>query len=332
MRVRDLGALTVVVDTREQPIVGAKAAAMLALLAINANRRVSVDGLMEAAWGDRITEGAASTLTSHIWRLRQVLEPGRDRRQPPTILVSDSDGYRLVCSAATLDSLMFAEAANDVRDLLAAGDVDPAVRRAESALSLWRGTPYGDFAEEHWAQAAVARLVELRGQLHERRIEALVHSGAVDAALNDLDPLIAEMPLRQSLRALQMQALHGSGRGDEALQAYEEARRVLLEEVGIEPGHELEDLHRRMLDNDPALILPAPPARRGESAGGGAPAAGTHATCRASGRARPADRPGGLPSAGHRDRRGGMRQDQGCRRGGPSASLIGIRTGCGSST
>lgn len=265
MRVRDLGALLVVVDTQEQPIVGSRAAAMLALLTINANQRVSVDALMEAAWGDRITPGAASTLTSHIWKLRQVLEPGRDRRQPPSVLVNDSDGYRLVCGPSTVDSLLLAEAAGEVRDLLAAGHAEPAVRRAESALGLWRGTPYGAFAEADWASTAVARLEELRGQLQERRIVGLLASGAVDAALSDLPPLIAAMPYRESLRACEMEALYRGGRGEEALEAYAEARRTLVDEVGVEPGPHLQELHRRILQNDPTLIPPTPAPRAASS-------------------------------------------------------------------
>lgn len=250
---RDLGALTLVADGQEHPLVGSRAAAMLALLTIHVNHRVSVDTLMEAAWGERITPGAASTLTSHIWRLRQSLEPGRDRSRSASVLVNDSDGYRLIGGPSTVDSLLFAEAAADVRDVLAAGHAGLAARRAEAALALWRGTPYGAFADQEWAQPAVARLEELRNQLQERRIQGLVASGDVDGALSDLHPLIAEMPFRESLRALQMEALYRDGRGEEALEAYREAREVLVDQVGIEPGPQLQDLHRRILSNDPSL-------------------------------------------------------------------------------
>jgi len=226
---------------------------MLALLTVNVNQRVSVDALMEAAWGEHVSRGAASTLVSHVWRLRQLLEPGRGRRQPPSVLVNDSDGYRLVGGPSTVDSLFFAEAAAEVRDLLAAGHAQAAVRRADSALALWRGRPYGGFADAEWARSSVAWLEELRGQLQERRVEGLLASGAVDAAVSDLKPLIATMPFRESLRALEMAALYRSGRGEEALQAYQKARRSLLDEVGIEPGAELQEMHQRILNNDPTL-------------------------------------------------------------------------------
>ncbi|WP_420121787.1 BTAD domain-containing putative transcriptional regulator [Nakamurella sp.] len=250
---RDLGALVVAVGAHDRPVVGTRGAAMLALLTINVNQRVSVDALMEAAWGERISAGAASTLVSHIWRLRQLLEPDRDRRQAPTVLVNDSDGYRLVGSPSTLDSLLFAEASGEVRDLLAAGHAQAAVRRADAALALWRGRPYGALAEADWARSAVTRLEELRGQLQERRVEGLLATGAADAALGDLSVLIAANPFREPLRALQMEALYRSGRGEEALHAYQAARQVLADEVGIDPGAELQEMHRRILSRDPAL-------------------------------------------------------------------------------
>lgn len=261
MRVRDLGTLVVAVDDAEQRVVGSKGTAMLALLTINVNQRVSVDSLMDAAWGDRVTPGSASTLESHIWRLRQLLEPRRARRQPSSTLVNDAGGYRLIGGQSSVDSLAFAAAAHEVRELLAAGDATPALGRAETALALWRGRPYGNFADQEWAQPAVARLQELRDQLQELRIEALLACDALDLALSDLQPLIGSQPFREHLRALQMEALYRSGRGEQSLQAYREMRRALLDEIGIEPGVELQHLHRRILDNDPSLIRPERPAR-----------------------------------------------------------------------
>ena len=257
MRVRDLGTLVVAVDDDERPVVGSRGTALLALLAINVNQRVSVDALMDAAWGERVTAGSVSTLESHIWRLRQLLEPHRAPRQPSTMLVNDAGGYRLIGGSSSVDSLAFAAAVAEVGDLVAGGDAAPAVRRAETALALWRGPPYGVFADQEWARPAVARLQELHYQLQESRIEALLASGAMDLALSDLQPLTAGQPFREHLRALQMEALYRSGRGEQALQAYQDVRRALLDDVGIEPGIELQYLHRKILDNDPSLTRPA---------------------------------------------------------------------------
>jgi DNA-binding SARP family transcriptional activator len=177
MRVRDLGALAIAVDADERPVTGVRATAMLGLLTINVNRRVSVDALMDAAWGERVSAGAGSTLETHIWRLRQLLEPGRTRRQRPTVLVNDAGGYRLVAGTHSVDSLLFEELAGEVRDLLAAGHASVAVTRADRALALWRGRPFGPLAEHDWARPAVARLDELHGQVEARRVEALVETG-----------------------------------------------------------------------------------------------------------------------------------------------------------
>ena len=253
MRVRDLGTLAVALGAEERPVTGVRATAILALLTINANRRVSVDALMDAAWGERVPAGAASTLESHVWRLRRLLEPGRTRREAPAVLVNDAAGYRLVVGTSNLDSLLLAQLAGDVRDLLGVGQAAAAAARADEALALWRGRPYGAFAEQDWARPAVARLEELHGQVREHRVEALLATGELERALSDLELLVAAFPFRESLRGLQMLALHRSGRGEEALAAYQKARHALVEEVGTEPGAGLQELHRRILANDPEL-------------------------------------------------------------------------------
>ena len=264
---RDLGALTVAVDAQDRPLRGTKAAAILALLVINANHRVSVDALMEAAWGEHVTAGSASTLESHIWGLRRLLEPRRGRREAPSVLVNEANGYRLVAARHSVDSLSFLEMAGEVADLSAAGRFTEAVEQADRALGLWRGRPYTPFTDESWVQPAAARLDELHDQLLERRVQALVAAGLLDQALADLDPLLARMPFREPLWGLRMQALHGCGRTEESLQTFHRARRVFQTELGIDPGQDLRDLHRRLLANDPGLTIrrdPVPASRPAE--------------------------------------------------------------------
>lgn len=253
----DLGALAVAVDAVEQPVAGSKAAAILAMLVIHANQRVSIEALMQAAWGDGPTSGTVSTLESHIWRLRTLLEPDRPARRASSILVNESGGYRLVGAGHSIDSLHFDEIGRDVRELLAAGDAASAIIRADDALALWRGQPYGVFAEQDWARPAVARLDEIRSQVSERRIEALIACGSHDHALADLEPLIAAAPFREHLWCQQMLALYRTGRIEQALSTFQRARAVLNDEIGTEPGPELGDLHRRMLANDPTLNVEA---------------------------------------------------------------------------
>ena len=254
MRVLDLGALAVAVDGVERAVTGSKAAAILAMLVIHANQRVSIEALMDAAWGERTTSGTVSTLESHVWRLRQMLEPERPARRASSILVTEAGGYRLVASGHSVDSLHFDDIARDVRELLAAGRGASALARADDALALWRGQPYGAFAEHDWAVPAVARLDELRAQVLERRIDALIAVGDLDQALVDLEPLVAAMPFREHLWSQQMLALYRSGRVEKALSVFQRARAVLVEEIGSEPGPQLTQLHRRMLDNDASLV------------------------------------------------------------------------------
>lgn len=256
MRVRDLGTLIVAVDADERAVTGTKGAAIFALLVINSNQRVSVDALIEAAWGDHVTAGAASTLESHIWRLRQLLEPRRSRFQTPTVLLSDNAGYRLIANSGTLDSLSFADSASQVRGLLMSGQPQPALTLADQALSLWRGQPFGNMATAEWAQPAVAQLEELRGQLQEHRTQALLNDRQYELALADLPALIAAMPFREPLRAQLMEALHRSGRTQAALDAYQEARDFFIDELGVEPHDQLRTLHQQILQNDPALTSP----------------------------------------------------------------------------
>jgi hypothetical protein len=126
----DLDPLTLDVGGVAAPIPGAKPARILATLLVNANRRVSVDTLLDAVWGgDLGSAGSGSTLETHIWRLRKVMEPPRGRREDPTYLVNDSNGYRLIVNPDNADSLRFAQLAEQGDRLLASGDAERALRR-----------------------------------------------------------------------------------------------------------------------------------------------------------------------------------------------------------
>ncbi|MCZ2816154.1 AfsR/SARP family transcriptional regulator [Modestobacter sp. VKM Ac-2984] len=199
-----------------------------------------------------------STLDSHIWRLRKVLEPHRDRGSPSAVLRHDRGGYRLVPGAASIDSARFTASAEATRALLADGRAGGAARTAEEALDLWRGRPYAGFADEAWAVASVARLTEVRDQLRELLTEALLRAGSPARALLAVGPGLADTPLRERLWALRMLAQHRLGRAEEALRSYSEIRGLLLDELGLEPGCELRRLHGRVLAADPTLAGPAP--------------------------------------------------------------------------
>ena len=260
LRFCDLGPLEVECAGAPVGLGGTRLAAALALLLVNAGQHVGVDALSDAMWGAQSPARSPSTLDSHIWRLRKVLEPRRERGRPAEVLRHDHGGYRLVSDAASIDSARFTAAADQTRELLAAGRAADAGRCAERALGLWRGRPYAGFADEPWAVAPVARLTEIRDQLRELQGEALLRAGSPERALLALGPGLADTPLRERLWALRMLAQHRLGRAEESLRSYTEVRTVLLDELGLEPGPELRELHGRILAEDPTLAGPAPAA------------------------------------------------------------------------
>jgi DNA-binding SARP family transcriptional activator len=178
VRFRDLGPLQVERAGTAQAVGGARLEAALALLLIHAGQAVSADALAEAMWGGQGGTRSATTLDSHIWRLRKVLEPERAPGSPPTVLLREPGGYRLVVAADRIDSARYAALAAEAGELLADEAAARALRCAEEAGALWRGRPYGAAADRPWAAAATARLEEIRGRLRETHVGALLATGA----------------------------------------------------------------------------------------------------------------------------------------------------------
>ncbi len=222
----------------------------LALLLIHAGHTVATDALCEAMWGDDGVVRSAATLDSHVFRLRRLLEPRRARGEAPTVLLREPAGVRLVVPPDDVDSARYTALAARAGELLARGDPAPALACAEDAAARWRGRPYGAVADEPWARAAVARLEEIHGQLRETHIGALLATGAVDRVLADVETALGEEPLRERLWVHRMAAHRAAGRRADALATYTEARTVLVDELGIEPGPELRALHTDLLRDD----------------------------------------------------------------------------------
>jgi predicted ATPase len=256
LRFRDLGTLVVERDGAPLPLGGPRLTAALALLLIHAGHRVGVDALTGAMWGQDASSRAPSTLESHVWRLRKVLEPARGRGEPSAVLPHDVDGYRLLATTDQVDSLRFARLAGEAVHLLADNRAERALRYTDEALSLWRGRPYTPVADQAWAEAAVARLEELHAQVRERHVDALLAVGGTERALVELESTLREQPLRERSWAQRMLACHRLGRTDQALRTYQDARRLFLDEVGVEPGAELRELQARILADDSALAGP----------------------------------------------------------------------------
>ena len=240
---------------------GAPASPRQCLLLIHANQTLSSERLIDELWGEQPPASAAKTLQVHISRVRKALGQPAGGDGDGVVLTREH-GYELRVDSGGVDALRFERLVDEARGELAAGRVDRAASLLEEALSLWRGPPLAEFAYERFAQAEIAPLDELRVGALEEFLEAKLALGGHAEVVGELGALIAEHPYRERLRSQLMLALYRCDRQAEALQAYQDARRKLVEELGIEPGERLRDLERAILAQDPELALPAPRARR----------------------------------------------------------------------
>jgi DNA-binding SARP family transcriptional activator len=246
-----LGPLEVRMDGRLVPVRGARQRALLALLLLHAHEVVSSDRLIEELWGPEARADTA-VLRVRVSQLRKALRPA----SADTLLETRAPGYRLRIDPDRIDAGRFARLAAQAARALNA-DPDRAASAAGEALALWRGPPLAEFAYEPFAQTAIGRLEELRLVTLEKRIEAELVLGLAGELVGELRALVAEQPLRERFRAQLMLALYRAGRQAEALEAYQQTRQVLVEELGLEPGPELQELHRAVLAQDPSLRGPA---------------------------------------------------------------------------
>jgi DNA-binding SARP family transcriptional activator len=244
VELRILGPLEVVLEGQCAAPSAGKQRSLLSFLILHANERVGADRLIDAIWGERPPATAPAALQNQVTRLRRLL--GADR------IETAGSTYLLRLAPGELDADRFEELVRR------AGTAAPA-ERAEllgSALSLWRGRPLGG-ADELFAGSEIARLDELRLVAIEQRLDAELELGRSAALVPELDGLVGEHPLREGFRAKLMLALYRSGRQAEALQVYQQARALLVDELGIEPSQPLQLLHRRILLQDAGLD-PAP--------------------------------------------------------------------------
>jgi DNA-binding SARP family transcriptional activator len=254
MEFRILGRLEVWDGGHAIPLGGPKPRALLALLLLHANEVVPADRLIDELWRDDPPENAAAALQVNLSRVRKAL--------PHDALATRSPGYVLRVEAGALDLDRFERLVDEGRTRLERGLPAEASERLSSALALWRGPALSDFAYEGFARAAIARLEEIRLAALELRIEADLANGRHDGLIAELSALIVEHPVRERLRAQLMMALYRSGRQAEALDVFKEARRALLDDLGIEPGGALKELERTILRQDPSLDLKLPAGSR----------------------------------------------------------------------
>lgn len=230
---------------------GRKQRALLAALLVRAGRVVSLDQLIDDLWPAGPPARAAATVQVFVSDLRRALEPDRPRGTPPGLLVTAAPGYVLRTDA--VDALAFARLAAAGRAALDDEDAGRAADLLARAEALWRGAALADVADEPFARAEAARLEELRLGCAEDRVDAELALGRHTAVVAELEQRVGAHPLRERLRAQLMLALHRSGRQADALAVYAAGRRILRDELGLEPGAALRSLQQGVLVQDPGL-------------------------------------------------------------------------------
>jgi peptide/nickel transport system substrate-binding protein len=241
-----LGAVGVRSDGQAVALGGRKQRAVLAQLLLRPNEVVPRHELIDGLWGERPPASASRTLDSHVSRLRATLGADRiERREPGFVVRLEPD---------ELDAARFEQLLGVGRSRLSAGDPSAAVDRFDAALSLWRGHALADLLDEPFGRTAGEHLEERRLLCREERFDALLSLGRDSELVGELETCVAEHPFRERFLGQLMLALYRSGRQAEALAAYQRGRRLLATELGLEPGPQLRELERRILEHDPGLL------------------------------------------------------------------------------
>ncbi len=248
-----LGPLQVVAGGRLVVLGAAKLRATLAVLLVHANQFTSLDRLVDELWEDRPPSSAAKLVPQYVSQLRRSLQPEVDCQRQAGPLETRPRGYLLHVEGDALDADRFRAMVERSRCLVRSNAAQAAADGLRQALGLWRGVALADIPPTPSVAAAAAQLEELRIAAVGDRVEAELAVGRHSELVCELSALISRYPLQERLRGQLMVALYRSGRQAEALQAYQVARKVLLEELGIEPGRGLRQLQRAILTADPAL-------------------------------------------------------------------------------
>jgi DNA-binding SARP family transcriptional activator len=253
--------------------------ALLAVLLLNRGQAISTDKVIAELWGDDPPDRAANLVSVYVFRLRRVLGDPEGR-----VLTTRAPGYQLLLHPGDLDAERFETLVAEGRKALADGSPRRAAEVLAEALALWRGSALADVAPSPLVAAEASRLEESRLAALELRIDADMGCGLHAQLVPELRRLLADQPLRERLWSLLIRALDGAGRHAEALAAYGQARQVIADELGVDPGPELQRLYQQILTADTAS-----PPRTGKAATG---------PPRPTAEAEPAAEPPG-PSAGH---------------------------------
>ncbi len=248
-----LGPLMVEDDGSELTIAGARMRTLLALFAVRPGENITAERLVDDLWGDESPAGAANSLQSLVSRLRRALG------DTGSAVVTTPNGYRLDVTPDRIDAFRFVDAAQRGHEALLIGDAALATRLLNDGLTLWRGAALDGFDDDGVLHREAVRLEELRLNATEDRLDADLRLGRHADVIAELGSLVTEHPLRERLHGFLMLALYRAGRQAEALRAFQEARRVLGDELGLDPSPELRALESSILAQDPALDHVAAP-------------------------------------------------------------------------
>jgi DNA-binding SARP family transcriptional activator/CheY-like chemotaxis protein len=255
---RLLGQVEVWRDGSRVEVGGPKQRAVLTALLVRAGRVVSLDQLIEDLWPKDPPARAAATVQVFVSNLRRALEPDRARGAPPRLLVTSAPGYVLHAEPGAIDAHEFVRLAEQGRVALDDDDHERAAELLARAAGLWRGAALADVVDAPFAQAEAARLEELGLCCAEDRVEAELSLGRHTAVVAELEQRVGGHPMRERPRAQLMLALYRSGRQADALAVYRAGRRVLHDELGLEPGAPLQALEQAVLRHDPDLAWEPP--------------------------------------------------------------------------
>ncbi len=246
-----LGPLRVANGAGPVEVPGAKERALLAHLVARRGSMVPSSELIDALWGEEPPRSAAKSLQTFVARLRNTLDPTRSNGSSP--ILTEGSGYRLGVDATAVDAERFVNLLAVARTAMREGRDAVAAEILEDALGLWRGPAYAGFEGASWARAEARRLEELRLDAADDLLAARLDLGRSAEVVAEAERRLGEDPLRERLWCLLVLGLYRSGRQGDALAAYERARETLADELGVDPGPELRELHAKVLAHDPAL-------------------------------------------------------------------------------
>jgi DNA-binding SARP family transcriptional activator len=252
--------MELVVARQAVPAGPPKQRALLALLAMHADRVLPADLLADRLWSGNPPASAQGSLQVYVSNLRRRLEPDRRPGATPTVLVSAADGYGLMTGRLGLDTRDFETLVSAGSGHLAEGRHEEAAAALAEALDLWRGNPYADVRSEEWAQPEIGRLEQVRLDAVEGLAAALLELGRHTDVVARLDPFVREHPLRERAWELLVLAHYRAGRQAAALECLRRVREVLAGELGIDPRPRLRELEGAVLRQDDALLSPERPA------------------------------------------------------------------------